>query len=68
MNSTVVNVNSFIGIRRIGFEALKNALGPVGVTRFIQQFENGSGDYTKEKYSQPDLTLEELDVLLRSVS
>jgi hypothetical protein len=66
MNNTAVNVNSFIEIRRIGFDVLKNTLGPVGVTRFIQQFENGSGDYTKEKYSQPDLTREELDILLKN--
>jgi len=66
MNNTPVNENSSIDIRRVGFEALKDALGLVGATRFIQQFENGSGDYTKEKYSQPDVTLEELDAFLRN--
>jgi hypothetical protein len=34
--------------------------------RFIQQYENGRGDYTKEKYQQPDLTVEEIDSILKS--
>jgi hypothetical protein len=29
----------------------------------MQQYENG-GDYTKEKYQQPDLTAEEIDSIL----
>lgn len=36
-------------IRKIGFEALAKALGPVGMVRFIQSFDLGSGDYTKER-------------------
>jgi len=36
-------------IRRMGIEALIKALGPVGMSRFLQQFEPGSGDYTKER-------------------
>jgi hypothetical protein len=27
--------------------------------------ENGYGDYTKEKYQQPDLTVEEIDSILK---
>lgn len=30
-------------------EALLERLGPVGMIRFIQQFETGRGDYTKER-------------------
>jgi len=30
-------------------EALTKALGPVGMARFLQQFETGMGDYTKER-------------------
>jgi hypothetical protein len=45
---------------------LKEALGPVGMVRFIQQYENGYGDYTKEKYQQSDLTVEEIDILLKN--
>jgi len=38
-----------IEIRKKGLEALNKALGPVGMVRFLQQFESGSGDYTKER-------------------
>lgn len=65
MNATI-NVNNLIEIRKIGLQALKEALGPVGMVRFIQQYENGYGDYTKEKYQQPDLTIEEIDAILKS--
>jgi hypothetical protein len=51
----------------IGLKALEDALGPVGMTKFIQQYDNGYGDYTKEKYKQPDLTIEEVDKLLKKV-
>jgi hypothetical protein len=33
---------------------------------FIQQYENGYGDYTKEKYQQPDITVNEIDIILKS--
>jgi hypothetical protein len=59
-------VNNLIEVRRIGLQALKEALGPVGLVRFIQQYENGYGDYTKEKYQQPDLTVEEIDTILKN--
>jgi hypothetical protein len=36
-------------IRKIGIEALSKALGPVGMARFLQQYETGIGDYTKER-------------------
>ena len=35
-------------VRRIGLSALRQALGPVGMVRFLQQFETGRGDYTRE--------------------
>ncbi|MDR0472392.1 MAG: hypothetical protein LBH43_01795 [Treponema sp.] len=53
-------------IRKIGLQASKEALGPVGMVRFIQQYENGYGDYTKEKYQQPDFTVEDIDMLLKN--
>jgi len=65
MNSTL-NVNNLAEIRKIGLQALKEALGPVGMVRFIQLFENGYGDYTEEKYQQSDLTIEEVDILLKN--
>lgn len=36
-------------IRRRGLDALARELGPVGMVRFLQQFETGSGDYTAER-------------------
>ncbi len=36
-------------IRRLGLEALARELGPVGMVRFLQQFETGAGDYTKDR-------------------
>lgn len=37
-------------IRKIGFEVLNKSLGPDGMIKFIQQFDSGSGDYTKERH------------------
>jgi hypothetical protein len=61
-----LNVNNLLEIRKIGLQALREALGPVGMVRFIQQYENGYGDYTKEKYQQPDMTVNEIDIILKS--
>lgn len=36
-------------IRQLGIEALTKALGPAGMARFMQQFEIGSGDYTRDR-------------------
>jgi len=36
-------------IRRLEIEALTKALGPAGMARFMQQFEMGSGDYTRDR-------------------
>ena len=36
-------------IRKLGLEVLAKALGPVGMVRFLQQFENGVGDYSKQR-------------------
>ena len=36
-------------IRRKGLEALVRELGPLGMARFLQQFESGHGDYTAER-------------------
>lgn len=48
-------------IRQLGIEALAKALGPVGMVRFLQQFETGSGDYTRSRDELlQDATLEEI--------
>jgi len=36
-------------IRKEGLKALERHLGPDGMIRFLQQFETGKGDYTKER-------------------
>ena len=36
-------------IRNQGLQALLDRLGPVGMIRFLQQFETGHGDYTAER-------------------
>ncbi len=46
MSVQTVNLNQ---IRQAGVEALIKALGPVGKARFLQQFETGYGDYTKDR-------------------
>jgi len=37
-------------VRRTGLQALSRELGPVGLVRFLQQFEVGNGDYTTERH------------------
>jgi hypothetical protein len=47
MNPAVMTLDE---IRRVGLEALSRDLGPVGLIRFLQQFETGYGDYTAERH------------------
>ena len=41
-------------IQQKGLEALSRELGPVGMVRFLQMFEAGQGDYTKERHQWLD--------------
>lgn len=61
-----VNLNNPIEVRTIGMQALKEALGPVGVVRFIQQFDLGHGNYTEERQNNLEIGLDEIDALLKS--
>jgi len=45
-------------LRKLGLEALCKSLGPLGMVRFLQQYETGTGDYTKER----DLWLKDIDI------
>jgi hypothetical protein len=36
-------------VREIGLQSLLRDLGPVGLIRFLQQFETGHGDYTRDR-------------------
>lgn len=33
----------------------------------MKQYDMGYGDYTKEKQEQPDMSLEEIDLMLKNV-
>ena len=46
MKSQMMSLNQ---IRKVGIESLSQTLGPVGMVRFLQQFDTGSGDYTTER-------------------
>lgn len=37
-------------VRVIGLQALSRDLGPVGLIRFLQQYETGYGNYTAERH------------------
>ncbi len=53
-------------IVRLGYQALINSLGVVDSIRFIQDFNPGRGDYTKERHQWLDNTsLEELFQLMK---
>ena len=41
-------------IQAAGLDALERELGPLGMVRFLQQFETGRGDYTKERHEWLD--------------
>lgn len=48
-------------IRKEGLDALTERLGYYGTLRFLEQFDIGSGDYTKEREElQKGLTVEKL--------
>jgi len=48
-------------IRTIGFEALLRELGPAGAIRFLQQYETGCGNYTRDRHKfLPKMSVEEI--------
>jgi hypothetical protein len=40
-----------VELRRKGFAALVESLGWINAVRFIRQYEQGQGDYTRERQS-----------------
>lgn len=38
-----------VEVRDVCFRAIENAVGPVGLARFLNQYLRGRGDYTKER-------------------
>lgn len=55
MNAAVETIDggsaTLAELRRVGIDALVKALGPVGMARFLQQFDPGHGDYTAERHA-----------------
>jgi hypothetical protein len=41
-------------VRTRGYRALRRELGPVGLLRFMHQFERGRGDYSRERHALVD--------------
>ncbi len=52
-------------IRIAGMEALARELGIVGMVRFMQQFETGQGDYSKERHKWLDN--QDMDTVVRRI-
>ena len=49
-------------IRREGFQALLDRLGPAGAICFLRQYDPGRGDYTKDRHQWLD-SLDDEDVI-----
>ncbi|MCM1025833.1 MAG: hypothetical protein NC432_05330 [Roseburia sp.] len=61
MMSQTMKIVKASEVRRSGTEALVKALGPVGMARYLEEYDNGGqGDYAKEKYEQPDYSIEDI--------
>ena len=58
--SSKADARSTDEIRRQGIEALATALGPVDAVRFLQIFELGKGDYTKDRAKWLDIEIDEI--------
>lgn len=55
-------------IRRRGYDALLRELGPLGYVRFLQEFEPGRGDYTRDRHQWLDrLSHEDWKAMLKKV-
>lgn len=54
-------------IRSAGLEALERELGLVGMIRFLQLFEIGSGDYTVDRHAwQDNITVEQIVTMIKT--
>ena len=51
MNTQIMSLEE---IRIAGMEVLARELGIVGMIRFLQQFETGHGDYSKDRHKWLD--------------
>lgn len=54
-------------IERASMEAVVRALGPAGLARFLQQFDPGSGDYSKDRHDHlPDTDVKDIAAAIRT--
>ena len=49
-----VQTMTLMQIRSAGLAALARELGPVGMVRFLQQYETGKGDYSRDRHEWLD--------------
>lgn len=48
-------------LQKRGIQALSKELGPVGMVRFLSQYDSGVGDYTAERQkSSEGITIDEI--------
>ncbi len=50
----IADITNLYQIRQIGIEVLNRELGPAAMIRFLQQYESGYGDYSKERHEWID--------------
>ena len=56
-----IEPTNLLQIRQMGIEVLVRELGPVDMIRFLQQFEVGVGDYSKERHKWLDnITIDDI--------
>lgn len=55
-------------IKSIGYKALIEYLGVVGMLRFLQQLEVSNGDYTKERHKMVEPTFNEYEQFLAELN
>ena len=65
--NTAANFKNHIEIQREGVDALVQKLGKAGAIRFLQMFEKGSGNYTKERdFLFKDMSVDDIaDAIIR---
>jgi hypothetical protein len=50
----IVDTTNLYQVRQAGIHVLSRELGPIAMIRFIQQYEQGCGDYSKERHDWLD--------------
>ena len=50
----IVDAANLYQVRQTGIQVLNRELGPTAMIRFLQQYERGYGDYSKERHEWID--------------